>query len=201
MYAASVMTVIETCGEFVATAGRIFNVVTATWTIITLPLTAMYIAGLELTLSPHQQVEALVCASTALSFLLFGRSATKASRLANTEGGAIDPHYMPKTRLAKMATPVHFAALTVPPLVYLGALALNKLERPDWMESVSFGDIPESLGTYSTRAHIGVAIRALACAGSIALAQANRSILAYLGKQFHFIGVSCLLHIFGHELT
>lgn len=149
----------------------------------------MYIAGLVLNLSPHQQLEAFVCSTTVLSSLYLRRSVARAMRKANVEGGALDPEFTPKSTIAKVVTPVHIAALSIPPLIYTVALLSNKLVRPSWLEPLSLGDIPKWVGPYSLRAHVGVLLRALASVACIGMVAVNQWILGYLGKQFHYIAV------------
>ncbi|KAG6372203.1 hypothetical protein JVT61DRAFT_7996 [Boletus reticuloceps] len=125
----------------------------------------MYIAGLNLPRSPFQWPEVLVVLSTADYF----------------RGGRIRPESMPSTFLGRFITPIHGLAIFIPPLVYVGALTLNRFQQPEWMARFAFS-------TEMIDATQRSALRVVACAASFALRSFSDGTFRHLGDQWHAIG-------------
>ncbi|KAG6372204.1 hypothetical protein JVT61DRAFT_7997 [Boletus reticuloceps] len=142
----------------------------------------MYIAGLELPLSPSQWPEVLVVLSTAD---YFRHTITRIKQLAvisESRGGRIRPESMPSTFLGRISmNPIPGLAIFIPPLVYVGALTLNRFQQPEWMARYAFS----SEMVDSTSRDV---LRVVACAASFALRSLTDSAFQHLGDQWHAIG-------------
>ena len=107
------------------------------------------------------------------------RQHNAAVKRAETEGGSVVK--LPTSVAGRIVTPIHAAAAAVPALVYLGSVVINGLEQPDWMQRWR---LP----------YIGIGeeawLRTAACAASLGLSAATGATINYLGKQWHYIGVS-----------
>jgi len=141
----------------------------------------MYIAGLDLALSPPQALEALVVLSTGE---YFRHSFAKISDLAvvsETKSGRIRTESMPPTFLGRIITPIHALAMFTPPLIYVGAVVLNGFRQPDWFAKFTFHT--EMIDpTWKS------ALRVAACIASFALKRLTDRVYDHLGDQWHSIG-------------
>ncbi|KAF8556491.1 hypothetical protein OG21DRAFT_1506402 [Imleria badia] len=141
----------------------------------------MYIAGINLPQPPPQWLEVLVVLSTA-DYFQYTISKMKAlAVISESKGGRIRPESMPPTFLGRIISPIHGLAIFIPPLIYAGALALNRFQPPEWMAKFAFSD--EMLDSTWKNA-----LRAVACVASFSLRRFTNSIFEHLGDQWHFIG-------------
>ncbi|KAF8442103.1 hypothetical protein L210DRAFT_3644273 [Boletus edulis BED1] len=142
----------------------------------------MYIAGLELPLSPSQWPEVLVVLSTAD---YFRHAITRVKQLvviSESRGGRIRPESLPSTFLGRISmNPILGLVFFMWPLVYVGALTLNRFQQPDWMARYAFS----SEMVDSTSRDV---LRVVACAASFALKSFSDSAFQHLGDQWHAIG-------------
>ncbi|KAF8124752.1 hypothetical protein EV363DRAFT_1353578 [Boletus edulis] len=141
----------------------------------------MYIAGLELPLSPSQWPEVLVVLSTADYFRYIITRVKQLAVISESRGGRIRPESMPSTFLGRIISPIHGLAIFIPPLVYVGALTLNRFQQPEWMARFAFST--EMIDSAQRSA-----LRVVACAASFALRSFSDSTFKHLGDQWHTIG-------------
>ncbi|KAF8124747.1 hypothetical protein EV363DRAFT_700269 [Boletus edulis] len=139
----------------------------------------MYIAGLNLPLS--QWPEVLVVLSTADYFRHTFTGIKQLAVISESRGGRIRPESMPSTFLGRIITPIHGLAIFIPPLVYVGALTLNRFQQPEWMAQFAFST--EMIDSTQRSA-----LRVVACAASFALRSLTDSGFQHLGDQWHAIG-------------
>jgi hypothetical protein len=142
----------------------------------------MYIAGLKIPLSSPQWLEVLVVLSTA-DYIRY--TLTKVKELAvvsESKGGRIRPESIPPTFLGRIITPIHGLVIFIPPLVYVGALVLNRFQPPEWMARFAFA-------TKMVDSTTSNALRVVACAASFALRSFTDATAKHLGDQWHTIGV------------
>ncbi|KAF8442105.1 hypothetical protein L210DRAFT_3194430 [Boletus edulis BED1] len=139
----------------------------------------MYIAGLNLPLS--QWPEVLVVLSTADYFRHTFTGIKHLTVISESSGGRIRPESMPSTFLGRIITPIHGLAIVIPPLVYVGALTLNRFQQPEWMAQFAFST--EMIDSTQMNA-----LRVVACAASFALRSFLDSTFKHLGDQWHVIG-------------
>lgn len=143
----------------------------------------MYIAGLRFPLSPPQWLEVLVVLSTT-DYIRYTIGIVKTIAVASeSKAGRIRPDRMPSMLLGRIISPIHGLATYVPPLIYVGALVLNRFEPPEWMARYALpsGMIDETWKN---------GLRVLACAASFGMKSVAESGLHHLGDQWHAIGVS-----------
>jgi protein-S-isoprenylcysteine O-methyltransferase Ste14 len=141
----------------------------------------MYIAGLKIPLSSPQWLEVLVVLSTA-DYIRY--TLTKVKELAvvsESKGGRIRPESIPPTFLGRIITPIHGLVIFIPPLVYVGALVLNRFQPPEWMARFAFA-------TKMVDSTTSNALRVVACAASFALRSFTDATAKHLGDQWHTIG-------------
>ncbi|KAF8442102.1 hypothetical protein L210DRAFT_3611662 [Boletus edulis BED1] len=139
----------------------------------------MYIAGLNLPLS--QWPEVLVVLSTADYFRHTFAGIKQLAVISESRGGRIRPESMPSTFLGRIISPIHGLAIFIPPLVYVGALTLNRFQQPEWMARFAFST--EMIDSTQRSA-----LRVVACAASFALKSLTDSAFQHLGDQWHAIG-------------
>lgn len=139
----------------------------------------MYFAGLNLNLSHAQGIESMVCLTVASQFVLSSRQFLAAAHRADSEGGAVVK--MPASLTGRIATFIHSVTALGLPLVCLGSVLFNGLEQPAWMERWR---LPYEIGIKEE-----ALARTAACVAAISLSKITGTILNYLGKQFHYIGV------------
>ncbi|KAG6372205.1 hypothetical protein JVT61DRAFT_7998 [Boletus reticuloceps] len=139
----------------------------------------MYIAGLNLPLS--QWPEVLVVLSTADYFRYIITRVKQLAVISESRGGRIRPDSMPSTFLGRFITPIQDIAIFIPPLVYVGALTLNRFQQPEWMARFAFS-------TEMIDATQRNALSVVACAASFALRSFLDSAFKHLGDQWHAIG-------------
>jgi hypothetical protein len=141
-------------------------------------LATMYIAGLNL--SHAQGIESMVCLTTAAQIFIASRQHRAAVRHAESEGGSVIK--LPASLAGRIVTPIHAAAVAVPPLVYLGSVILNGLIQPAWIQCWR---LPFEI---SVRQEAW--LRTAACVAALGMSRIAGKTFNYLGKQFHYIGVS-----------
>lgn len=142
----------------------------------------MYIAGLKSPLSPPQWLEVLVVLGTAEYFPYVTAKMKQLAVISESKAGKVRPESIPPAFLGRIITPIHRLAIFVPPLIYVGAVALNGFQQPDWMAKFAFPD-----GTLDSTWKNG--LRVLACIASFTLKGLTDSIFEHLGDQWHAIGV------------
>ncbi|KAF8442108.1 hypothetical protein L210DRAFT_3535795 [Boletus edulis BED1] len=58
--------------------------------------------------------------------------------ISESRGGRIRPESIPSTFLGRIITPIQDIAIFIPPLVYVGALTLNRFQQPEWIARFAF---------------------------------------------------------------
>ena len=148
----------------------------------------MYIAGLNLSISSTQMVEALVVFSV-VDFLRYMRNSMKTLPVkAESTGGRIRVETVP--RMGKIISGVHMLASYVPIVTYVGALVLNKFQQPAWMARFAFPD--EIDGVRLDPVWKGV-LRVGACVAGLAVKPLVDAAFYHLGDQWHVLGVRVLI--------
>jgi hypothetical protein len=137
----------------------------------------MYIAGLHL--SHAQGIESIVCLTTLAQMVSASRQLKAAMKRANSEGGSIVK--LPESLAGRLVTPIHGAAVTVPTLVYFGSVIINGLVQPAWIQRWRLPEIGVREEAWA---------RTVACVAAFGISMFMRTAYNYLGKQFHYIGVS-----------
>jgi len=143
----------------------------------------MYIAGLNLPVSCTQGLEALVVFSTIEYFWHIRGVVKTIATQAESKGGRVRQETIPL--LGRIVTPIHALAAWMPPVVYIGALVLNKFRQPEWMTRFALPD--EIVGVNLDPARKGV-LRAAACVAGFMLRSLTDSTFQHLGEQWHSLG-------------
>ena len=150
----------------------------------------MYIAGLYL--SHAQGVESIVCLTTAAQFFIASRQHKATARRAETEGGSIVK--MPTSVVGRIVTPIQIASFVVPTVVYFASVVTNRMVQPAWMQRWRL-PLEVSVGQEAW-------LRTAACLAAFGMLRAMSATFGYLGKQYHYIGVSLFslrLRLFIHR--
>lgn len=138
----------------------------------------MYIAGLYL--SHTQGVESIVCLTTVVQFFIASRQHRAVARRAETEGGSIVK--MPTSVAGRIVTPMQLASFVVPTVVYFASVVTNGMVQPAWMQRWRL-PFEISVGREAW-------LRTAACLAAFGISRAMSATFGYLGKQYHYIGVS-----------
>ena len=93
----------------------------------------MYIAGIRL--SNGRLTEGIVASSVLVSFAGAVYRTREKLKVANEQGGPIKS--TPTSLVGKLVTPVHAAAMFLPPLAYLIAVPLNGGVQPSFISRFS----------------------------------------------------------------
>ncbi|KAI9460332.1 hypothetical protein HD554DRAFT_2197143 [Boletus coccyginus] len=143
----------------------------------------MYIAGLNLLVSSTQAFEAFIVFS-AFDFFRYLRGIVKTIAVqAESKGGRVRAGTTPS--LGRVIALIHPLAAYIPPVVYIGAVVLNKFRQPEWMTQFALPD--EIAGVRLDPVWKGV-LRAGACVAGLALRSLVDSAFHHLGEQWHSIG-------------
>lgn len=139
----------------------------------------MYIAGIHLT-NDHL-TEGIVTSSlfAVVTAQFFGNR--KGLKEAREKGGSIKT--MPTTRIGKLVTPIHAAAMIIPPVAYLIIIPFNGGVQPGFISR--FG-LPK-FGLGDTAINV---LRVVGCAGLVLAGKILTASRSALGQSFHFVGVS-----------
>lgn len=140
----------------------------------------MYFAGLNFALNHTQGVELIVVSTTFFQLAKAIRDQKRVKQCADTQGGAVD--ISAASLAGYIVTPVHALALALPPIIYTGAVIANGLVPPAWVERWR---LPFEIGVGEE-----AWVRTAACAASVGLSVLMKKVLDFLGKQWHYIGVS-----------
>ncbi|KAG9309940.1 hypothetical protein JVU11DRAFT_9972 [Chiua virens] len=143
----------------------------------------MYIAGLDLGISSTQTLETLVVFSV-VDFFRYLRTTFKTLAVyAESKGGRVKPERMPAR--AQVVNTIQAIVIHVPPLIYAGAVLLNKFRQPEWMVPYT---LPDDIAGIRLDPVMKGVLRLGACAAGLALRCAFDCALRHLGEQWHFIG-------------
>lgn len=149
----------------------------------------MYIAGLRLPLSSPQWLEVLVVLGAA-DYIRYTVAKVKTLAVASeSKAGRIRQDRVPSTFLGRIVTPIHGLATVAPPMIYVGALVLNRFQPPEWIARYA---LPFEMRDSTWRS----ALRVVACVADLALKSFTDSIFGHLGDQWHTIGACMIRFMF-----
>lgn len=144
----------------------------------------MDFVGVYPSLHHTRGLEAIICLTTATQIFVLVFMQRKSMKLANSQGGLPSKSGLPSSFMGRIITPIHGLAIAIPPVVYTVAVVWNGLTQPAWIEQRR---LPFEIGAK------GEALtRLAACVASSVVVFVVRYVTVYLGKQFHYIGVSGL---------
>ena len=124
-----------------------------------------------------------------LDFFIHLRSCMKTVAVrAESQGGRIRAETMPL--LGRIVTLLHALAFHIPPVVYVGALALNKLQQPEWMAQFA---LPDEIVGVRVGPVLEYALRVGACFAGFAPRRVMDVAFHHLGDQWHSLGVRTLV--------
>ncbi|KAL5520059.1 hypothetical protein ACEPAG_1719 [Sanghuangporus baumii] len=138
----------------------------------------MYIAGIHI--SNDRLTEGIVTSSLLVSVASALYTNKKAMEAAAEKGGPVKS--LPTTRIGKLITPIHAAAIIIPPVTYLIAVPLNGGVQPGFISRFALPKLHLNDNTINV-------LRVAGVAGSIVGWKLIGSFLDTLGQSFHFIGV------------
>ncbi|KAL5524576.1 hypothetical protein ACEPAF_9716 [Sanghuangporus sanghuang] len=138
----------------------------------------MYIAGIHI--SNDRLTEGIVTSSLLFSVATTLYTNQKTMKDAAEKGGPVKS--LPTTRIGKLITPIHAAAIFIPPVTYLIAVPLNGGVQPGFISRFAL-----------PKFHLNdTAINVLRVVGVVGLAVGWKLLTSArdaLGQSFHFIGV------------
>ncbi|GBE78517.1 hypothetical protein BKA93DRAFT_802692 [Sparassis latifolia] len=146
-----------------------------------------YLAGLNLSLSPSQHVEAIVTASVLGQVAATAWAHRNSTSLAKETTGPVKT--LPKAHSAAwLALPAHGFSSLLPPVLYLSGVLAHNLEQPEWLRKFSLpGELDDVFHSSEGRA-VGV-VRVLASIVSVGVGYAATKTVRALGGQWHYIGI------------
>jgi len=143
----------------------------------------VYIAGLNIPLSPTQSVEGLLAFTALAHSIHLGTSAHSAKCKGDKIAG---PALASRVTLAgRLTSPLATTATYVTPVLFALGVGANDLQQPWWMKKLCLPvDWSVWLGP-----HNKVFVRLAGACGALICGSLVSASIAHLGSQFHYIGV------------